>query len=102
VSEAILDDLAADSALWPAGEGYATMTMPVPIEDGFIRDPARGEPLPQIDRLCPTADGSAGLVVLGLAAGLWARGGAATDPRKRRAGYLFSSKKTASGAGSTA
>jgi hypothetical protein len=92
VSDAILDDLAADSALWPAVEGYGAITIPVLSADRVIGDPASGDPLPQIDRPLPPSDTAAGLVVLGLAAGLWARGTSATGARKRRSGALFSDR----------
>ena len=41
---------------------------------GSTRDPVIGDPLPQRDLSLPPADYAAGLAVLGLAAGFWARG----------------------------
>ena len=74
VTDAVLDDLVTDSALWPAPAGYGSITIPVLSADSVIRDPVNDETLPQIDRPLPPSDSAAALVVLGLAAGLWARG----------------------------
>ena len=93
MSDAVLDELAADSVLWPAQQGNGTITIPVLPTDGVTRDPVIGDPLPQRDQSLPPADYAAGLAVLGLAAGFWARGTGLTDARKRRSGRLFSRRK---------
>ena len=94
VSDSVLDELAADPALWPAQQGNGTITIPVLPTDRVTRDPVIGDPLPQRDRPLPPADYAAGLAVLGLAAGFWARGTGLMDARKRRSGRLFSRRKS--------
>ncbi len=93
-SNAVLDELAADAVLWPAQQGNGTITIPVLPPDGVTRDPKIGDPLPQVDRPLPPTNDAAGIVVLGLAAGLWARGTGLLDPRKRRSGGLRSRTKS--------
>jgi len=94
VSDAVLDELAADKALWPAQQGYGTITIPALPTGRGTGDPVIGDSGPQGDRPLPPADYAAGLAVLGLAAGLWARGTGLTDARKRRAGRPFFKKKS--------
>jgi hypothetical protein len=94
VSDAVLDELAADSVLWPARQGTGTITIPVLPTDRVDRDPLIGDPSPQRDRPLPPADFAAGLAVLGLAAGLWARGTGLGDAGKRQPRRLFSSRKS--------
>jgi uncharacterized repeat protein (TIGR01451 family)/choice-of-anchor A domain-containing protein len=93
VTDAVLDDLAADSALWPAEQGNGTIMIPIRLPDGVTGEPVIGDPLPQVDRPLPAADYSAGLTVLGLAAGFLARGTGLLDIQKRRFGRLLSRKK---------
>jgi hypothetical protein len=97
ISDAVLDDLAADSALWPAAHGYGTIGVQLLARDRVIRNPVSGDALPQGDRHQTSSDYAAGLVFLGVAAGLWAPGTGATDARKRRFGGLFGRRKSASG-----
>jgi hypothetical protein len=96
ILDAVLDDLAADSALWPAAHGYGTIGVPLLARDRVIRIPVNGDALPQGDRHQAPAEYAAGLVFLGVAAGLWAGGTGATDARKRRFGGLFSRRKSTS------
>ena len=73
--------------------GNGTITIPVLPTDRVIRDPFIGDPLPQRDQTLPPADYAAGLAVLGLAAGFWARGTGLMDARKRQSGRLFFRRK---------
>jgi hypothetical protein len=90
ISDAVLDELAADSALWPVFDGYRTMKVPRFSRNRVIRDPESGDPLPQRDRPQTPSEYAAGVAFLGMAAGLLARGTGATGTRKRRSGGPFS------------
>ena len=94
VSDAVLDELAADSVLWPAQQGNGTVTIPVFPTDGITRGAVIGDPLPLRDQSLPPADYAAGLAVLGLAAGLWARDTSLVNARKRASGRLFSNRNS--------
>ena len=85
VSDAVLNELAADaSVLWPAQPGNGTITIPVIPADRVARGPAVGDPLPRGDQSLTPTDFAAGLSVLGMATGLWARGKGLIDGKKRR------------------
>ena len=89
VSDVVLDELAADSVLRPAQHGNGTITMPVLPSDNAARDLVSGDLFPQSDRPLPPDDYTAGLAVLGLAAGIWARGTGLADSRKTRSARRF-------------
>ena len=89
VSDAVLDELATDSVLWPSQQGNGPMTIPVLSTDRVSLDRATGDPFSQRDRPLPSVDSAAGLAVLGLAAGVWARGTGLADARKRQTGRVF-------------
>ncbi|MGO9463631.1 MAG: SdrD B-like domain-containing protein [Isosphaeraceae bacterium] len=91
VSDAVLDDLAADAVLSQAQNGNGTMTIPVLPADRGHREPVVGDP-PWQPR--PLADCTAGMAVLGLATGFWARGTGLLEARKRRSGRLFSRRNS--------
>ena len=93
VSDAVLDELAADSVLWPVEQANGTITLPVLPTNKVTRDPVVGDPVSHGDKSLPATDYAAGLAVLGLAAGFWARGIGFVDARKRQSGRLFSSRK---------
>ncbi len=94
VPDSVLDELAADPALWPAQPGNGTLTISVVPTDWVTREPVTGDPLAQRDQLPSPDDSAAGLAVLGLAAGFLARGTGFMDARKRRFGRLFSRSKS--------
>ena len=94
MADSVLDELAADPALWPAQPVNGTITIPVIPTDGGRFDPVIGDPLPERHRPLPPADDAAGLMILGLAAGCMARGTGMMDARKRRYGRLFSGRKS--------
>ena len=50
LSDAVLDDLATDSALWPAFDGYGTIKLPLLSRERVIRDPESGDRLLLSDR----------------------------------------------------
>ena len=89
VFDEVLDDLAADSALWRVQEGYGTVMTPTVSAD---RLKLSGNPVSQIDRRLSSSECAGGLAVLGLAAAIWVRDAGAIDARKRRSGgYLRTS-----------
>ena len=95
VSDAVLDELAADKVLWPAQQWSGTITIPALPTNGVAGDPVIGDPLSlRYQSLPPTDSSAAGLAVLGLAAGLWARGAGIMDSRKRQPGHPFSRRKS--------
>jgi parallel beta-helix repeat protein len=89
VPDSVLDELAADPALWPATQGNGTITIPVTPTERVTRDLVHGDPLAQRDRTLPPGDYASGLAVLGLAAGFLARGTVLKDARKRQSRRLF-------------
>ncbi len=93
VSEAVLDELAADSVLWPAQEGSGTITIPVLPAHAVTRNSVIGDSLLYRNHSLPPTDYAAGLAVLGLAAGFWARGAVFMDDRTRQSGRLVSKRK---------
>jgi hypothetical protein len=94
VADAVLDELAADLVLWPAQQGNGSVTIPVFPTDGITRGAVIGDSLPRRDQSLPSADYAAGLAVLGLAAGLWARDTGILNARKRESGRLFSKRNS--------
>src|SRR5262249_18350567 len=90
VSEAILGDIAADSILWPAQQSYAGMTEGHLSAEQVARDPVISDSLLRDDRPLATSKMTAGLVVMGLALGLWSRGATVGDALRRRPKALFS------------
>ncbi len=94
VFDAVLDELAGDSVVWPGQPGNGTITISVLGTNGGTLAPVIGDPLPQRDRRLPRADYAAGLAVLGLAGGLWVRGTGIIDARKRPFGRAYSRKKS--------
>jgi hypothetical protein len=82
VSDAILNDLVADSVLWPVQPWNENISIPVFRGDKVTRDPVIVDPLSVRDEAHQPADSAAGLAVLGLAAGLWARGAGFRGSRK--------------------
>ncbi len=92
--DSVLDELAADPALWPTQQVNRTITIPFLTTDSVTRDPVIGDPVSQGDRPLPPADSAAGLAVLGMAAGFLASGTGLIDARKRRSGRLFSRRKS--------
>jgi hypothetical protein len=94
VPDAVLDELATDSILWPAQQGNGAVTIPVLPTHRVTRVVVIGEPLPQRDQSLPPTDDAAGLAVLGLAAGLWARDIGRLNARKRESGRLFSKRNS--------
>ena len=92
VSEAVLHALAADAVLWPSQPRTGTITIPVVPTVRVARHTVVGNTLSARDLSLTPTDYSAGLAVLGLAAGLWARGTRRLDARKRQFGCLLSSK----------
>ena len=94
VPDSVLDELAADPALWPAQRGIGTITIPILPTDGVTRDPVIGDRLSRGDRPSPPADYAAGLAILGLAAGFLASRTDLMDARNRRSRRLFSRGKS--------
>jgi hypothetical protein len=97
VSDAVLEDLAADSALWPVVDGFGIIAVPRLPRERAVGDPARGKPLTQSGRPQTPAEFAAGVAFLGMAAGICLRGTGAADARKRRSGGLFPRWKLTSG-----
>jgi hypothetical protein len=94
VTDSVLEDLAADSLLWQSpGERGTYVSIPDAAMFRVVRGPVTGDPIAQADQTLPPADHTAGLAILGLAAGIWARGRGLTDNRKRQSRRpLFSGK----------
>ncbi len=86
VADAILDELATDSALWRFKQASGTITLAVRPTRKIAPDPTLNELVPVPVRSQPPADYAAGLAALGVAAGVCARGTPFPDPRKRRSG----------------
>jgi hypothetical protein len=85
VADAVLDELAADSVLWPARQGNGTITIPVPPPAGVTSAPVPTDSTSRQDRLQPSAGSAARLAALGLAVGLWS-GAGISRAQKRRSG----------------
>ena len=92
VSEAVLHALAADAILWPSQPRNGTITIPVMPTDRVARHTVVGNPPAPRDLSVTPADYAAGLAVLGLATGLWARRAGPMHVRKRQFGCLLSSR----------
>ena len=94
MSDAVLADLAGDPALWQVEQGSGMITIPVLSVGRMNRAGVVGNraAVSRSDRVLPNADQAAGLAVLGLAAGIWARDAGLMDERKRRSGRLFARK----------
>jgi hypothetical protein len=90
VADRILDELASDAVLCPAQPGNGTLTIPAFPPDGLNRDALVGHALAKRVRRRPPADYYAGLTVLGLAVGFWARNTGIIDSRKRKSGRVLS------------
>jgi len=94
VSDAVLDGLAANAVVWTAQPGNGTITIPPLSPNGVTRAPVIGDPLPQTVQALPPANDTAPVVVLGVAAGWWARAAGFLDRQKRRPGWLRASRKS--------
>src|SRR5262249_4262543 len=94
VSDTILNELAADPAMWLPQEANGAFTIPVLPVDRVIPEPAIGDDLLQSEQRSEPAADAAKLVVLGLAAGSMAGGPGLLDVRKRRPGRLFAGRKS--------
>jgi parallel beta-helix repeat protein len=90
VSDTALEELAADPVIWSAQQVTGTITLPA-LSTGFgTSGPVICDPLSNENgRSVPAADCAAGLAVLSMAAGLWARCNGFVDARKRRRGQPF-------------
>jgi len=93
VSDAVLDDRAVAAVLWPARPGVGSIAISVLPADKDTCNPAVSELLWLKERTVRPAGNAAAPVVLGLAAGFWARGTGRIDDRKRRYDPLFSQRK---------
>ncbi len=95
MSEAVLDELATDSAMWLAQEGKQTLVIPVLPARWGNRDLVIGDPATDKKvRSLADADYTAGLALMGLAVGLSARGSGVIEAWKRRRGKIFSGRTT--------
>ncbi len=94
VSDAVLDELATDSVMWPSQSASGTIEYPVlPIERN-TGDLVIGDPLTDHRDRSPLPTASAAkLALMGLALGIWARGTGLVDSRKRRRGQPLSVRK---------
>ena len=84
VTDSVLDELAADSALWQRQNWDGTITIPVRPSDSFPGVAVPTDPAVQQDPTRSPAAFAERLALLGLAAGLWG-GAGIRNARKRRA-----------------
>ena len=92
VSEPVLHALAADAILWPSQPRNGTIAIPVMPTDRVAGHAVVGDTPASRDLSLTRADYAAGLAVLGLATGLWARRTGPVHARKRQFGCLLSSR----------
>jgi hypothetical protein len=88
VADAVLDDLAADPVLWPLKQANGTTTLVQIPANRVTRDLTDPSVAPTEPTRLPS-DYTAGLAVLGLAGGLWARGTGLAEKRNRRSASRF-------------
>jgi len=94
VSDAVLDELATDSILWPAQQGNGTITIPVLPPAGVTGAPVPFDSPSQQVRLQPSAGSAARLAALGLAVGLWSGAGILQGRKRRSGGWSLGRKSS--------
>jgi len=94
VAESVLDDVAANLLLSRGQDGAAPARVPALPPTGDTVGLDGTGPSLQLDQDVPSATSAAGLVVFGLASGLWARRSGILDVRKRQSGSRPSRSKS--------